>query len=92
MDYTTLGKNGPKVSRICLGTMMFGDATNEADSLRIIDRAIDVGINFIDTNTDNVFDNFLDVCNLESPLKTPIFKKIGQLGEISINKNNNLQR
>ena len=30
--------------------------------------------------------------NLESPLKTPIFKKIGQLGEISINKNNNLQR
>jgi len=28
----------------------------------------------------------------ESPLKTPIFKKIGQLGEISINKNNNLQR
>ena len=49
MDYTTLGKNGPKVSRICLGTMMFGDATNEADSLRIIDRAIDVGINFIDT-------------------------------------------
>ena len=30
--------------------------------------------------------------NDESPLKTPIFKKIGQLGEISINKNNNLQR
>ena len=28
----------------------------------------------------------------ESPLKTPIFKKIGQLGEISINKNNDLQR
>ena len=38
------------------------------------------------TTQDGLTDNF------ESPLKTPIFKKIGQLGEISINKNNNLQR
>ena len=49
MDYTTLGKHGVKVSRLCLGTMMFGGATDESDSLRIIDRAIDAGINFIDT-------------------------------------------
>jgi aryl-alcohol dehydrogenase-like predicted oxidoreductase len=48
MDYTTLGRNGVKVSRLCLGTMMFGGATNEADSLAIIDRAYDDGINFID--------------------------------------------
>ena len=49
MDYVTLGRNGVKVSRLCLGTMMFGDATNEADSLKVIHRACDDGINFIDT-------------------------------------------
>jgi aryl-alcohol dehydrogenase-like predicted oxidoreductase len=49
MEYTTLGRNGVKVSRLCLGTMMFGGPTDEADSLRIIDRAIEAGINFIDT-------------------------------------------
>ena len=49
MDYTTLGQYGVNVSRLCLGTMMFGGPTDEADSLRIIDRAIDEGINFIDT-------------------------------------------
>lgn len=49
MDYRNLGKAGVKVSPICLGTMMFGGATNEKDSIEIIDRAIDDGINFIDT-------------------------------------------
>ena len=49
MDYLSLGENGVKVSRLCLGTMMFGGPTDEGDSLRIIDRAIDRGINFIDT-------------------------------------------
>lgn len=49
MEYRTLGGNGVKVSRLCLGTMMFGGATSEADSIRIIHRALDAGINFIDT-------------------------------------------
>ena len=49
MEYVTLGRHGVKVSRLCLGTMMFGGPTNEADSLEIIDRACDDGINFIDT-------------------------------------------
>ena len=49
MDYRTLGRCGARVSPICLGTMMFGGQTNEADSTRIIHRAIDGGINFIDT-------------------------------------------
>ncbi len=49
MEYATLGKNGVKVSRLCLGTMMFGGPTDEEKSLRIIDRAVDEGINFIDT-------------------------------------------
>ena len=55
MDYTNLGKAGVKVSRLCLGTMMFGGATNEKDSIEIIHRAMDDGINFIDTA--NVYNN-----------------------------------
>ena len=49
MDYVNLGKHGVKVSRLCLGTMMFGGATDETESIRIIHRAMDEGINFIDT-------------------------------------------
>ena len=49
MEYVNLGKSGIKVSPLCLGTMMFGGATEENESIRIIHRAIDAGINFIDT-------------------------------------------
>ena len=49
MDYRLLGRTGVKVSPICLGTMMFGGQTNEADSIDIIHKATDRGINFIDT-------------------------------------------
>jgi aryl-alcohol dehydrogenase-like predicted oxidoreductase len=49
MDYRKLGRSGLKVSRLCLGTMMFGGATDEPTAKRIIDKAGDAGINFIDT-------------------------------------------
>jgi len=49
MDYVNLGKQGVKVSRLCLGTMMFGGATDEAESIRIMHRALDDGLNFFDT-------------------------------------------
>ena len=49
MDTTHLGRSGLKVSRICLGTMNFGPETEEPDAHRIMDRAIDAGINFFDT-------------------------------------------
>lgn len=49
MDYKTLGRAGVKVSSLCLGTMMFGGPTSETDSVRIIHRAMDAGINFLDT-------------------------------------------
>ena len=49
MDYRLLGASGIKVSPLCLGTMNFGDKTSEADSIRIIDKALDAGINFVDT-------------------------------------------
>jgi aryl-alcohol dehydrogenase-like predicted oxidoreductase len=49
MIYRTLGHSGLKVSALTLGTMMFGEQTNTQDSLRIIDKAWDQGVNFIDT-------------------------------------------
>jgi NDP-hexose 2,3-enoyl reductase len=50
MDYTHLGRSGVTVSRICLGTMNFGEVTDEAEGHRIMDRALDGGINFFDTS------------------------------------------
>jgi aryl-alcohol dehydrogenase (NADP+) len=51
MQYRTLGKTGIKVSPYCLGAMMFGAVGNSDhdDSVRVIHKALDVGINFIDT-------------------------------------------
>ena len=49
MDYRSLGRTGVKVSPLCLGTMLFGDDTSTSDAYEIVDRAIDGGINFIDT-------------------------------------------
>jgi aryl-alcohol dehydrogenase-like predicted oxidoreductase len=49
MRFRLLGTSGIKVSEICLGAMMFGGATDEAESRRIIDHAADGGVNFIDT-------------------------------------------
>lgn len=51
MKYRTLGRTGIKVSPYCLGAMMFGAAGNRDhdDSVRIIHKALDAGINFVDT-------------------------------------------
>jgi aryl-alcohol dehydrogenase-like predicted oxidoreductase len=49
MHYTHLGRTGLKVSRLCLGTMNFGWVTEEPDSFAIMDKALEVGINFFDT-------------------------------------------
>ncbi|WP_458187628.1 aldo/keto reductase [Haladaptatus sp. NG-WS-4] len=55
MEYTTLGDTGMEVSKICLGCMSFGSSDwrewvlDEDESMPIIERAIDLGINFFDT-------------------------------------------
>ena len=49
MQYENLGKSGLKVSRLCLGTMMFGGASDEQTSHQIIRHAHEHGVNFIDT-------------------------------------------
>src|SRR5436190_9637602 len=48
VEYRLLGRTGVRVSPLCLGTMMFGGQTTEADSIRIIHKSLDLGINFID--------------------------------------------
>ncbi|MGG5818949.1 aldo/keto reductase [Falsiroseomonas sp. HW251] len=49
MDYRRLGTSGLKVSPLCLGAMMFGGPTDEAEAARIVGAARDAGVNFIDT-------------------------------------------
>jgi aryl-alcohol dehydrogenase (NADP+) len=49
MDMRQLGRSGLKISPLCLGTMMFGGATDEPTSARIIAKAREAGVNFIDT-------------------------------------------
>lgn len=58
MQYTQLGRTGLKVSRLCLGTMNFGASADEATSFAILDRAIEGGINFIDTA--NIYSRWVD--------------------------------
>ena len=49
MEYRSFGRTGMKVSSLCLGCMMFGGKTPASESYDIIDRALDAGINFLDT-------------------------------------------
>jgi len=49
MEYRSLGRSGVMVSPLCLGVMNFGGPTNKEDSIAIINRALEAGINFIDT-------------------------------------------
>ena len=49
MKHVPLGRSGLKVSPLCLGTMNFGPQTDEADSFAIMDRALELGVQFFDT-------------------------------------------
>jgi aryl-alcohol dehydrogenase-like predicted oxidoreductase len=49
LNYRLFGRTGVRVSELCLGAMMFGGKTTKEDSAEIIDRALEAGINFLDT-------------------------------------------
>jgi aryl-alcohol dehydrogenase-like predicted oxidoreductase len=49
MEYRRIGRSGLKVSEICLGTMTFGTSVDEDGAKRIVDLALDAGVNYIDT-------------------------------------------
>jgi aryl-alcohol dehydrogenase (NADP+) len=50
MDHARLGRTGLQVSRLCLGTMTFGLQTDESTAVAILDRAVEGGIDFLDTS------------------------------------------
>lgn len=50
MEYRLLGRTGVRVSKLCLGCWMFGNRTDEAESVRIMHAAPDAGITFLDTS------------------------------------------
>ena len=64
MEYNFLGRTGLHVSKICLGTFNFGRLTNEKDAHRIMDRAVDKGVNFFDTA--NHYPDFVNCGRTES--------------------------
>ena len=72
MKYTKLGKSNLTVSKVCLGTMHFGPRTSEADAFKIMDKALDMGINFFDTA--NVYGGVEDRGNLKSSLENGFSK------------------
>ncbi len=49
MEYVNLGRSGLKVSKLCLGTMNFGPQSTEAESFEIMDKALELGLNYFDT-------------------------------------------
>ena len=49
MDYRRMGRTGLKVSEVCLGTMTFGHSTDEVEARRIVDLALEAGVNFFDS-------------------------------------------
>lgn len=49
MRYTRLGRTALKISRLCVGTVNFGGRVDEEDGHRILNRALDLGLNFVDT-------------------------------------------
>ena len=49
MNYVPFGATSQQVSEMCLGTMMFGDRCDQAESDRILATALDHGVNFVDT-------------------------------------------
>jgi len=49
MEYVNLGKSPLKVSKLCFGTMSFGDMNDENEAQSLVKRALDLGVNFFDT-------------------------------------------
>ena len=75
MEYRPLGRTGVQVSKLCLGTMMFGawGNTDHDDSIRIIHRALDAGINFVDS---------ADVYSTASPRRSSARRSKGRRDDV----------
>lgn len=87
MEYRRLGRSGVLVSPLCLGTIDFGGLTPEEDSFAIMQKAVDGGINFMDTanvynhgESERVIGKFLKSRNLREQvvLATKVFGRMGE--------------
>jgi 1-deoxyxylulose-5-phosphate synthase len=88
MEYRSLGRTGVMVTPLCLGTMNFGGPTNEEDSVSILNHALDVGINFIDTansynngESERIIGKYLKESGKRDQvvLATKVFSRMGSL-------------
>jgi aryl-alcohol dehydrogenase-like predicted oxidoreductase len=88
MEYRKLGRSGVMVSPLCLGTMNFGGTTDEAESVAILQKAVDAGINFFDTanvynkgESERITGKYLKESNLREQvvLATKVFGRVGDL-------------
>jgi aryl-alcohol dehydrogenase-like predicted oxidoreductase len=84
MQYLTLPRANLTVSKLSLGTMMFGGQTDEAESLRIMDYAFDQGVNFVDTanvynegRSEIIVGKWLKNHRHETILATKVFGQMG---------------
>jgi len=86
MEYRRLGRSGVLVSPLCLGTMNFGGSTDEVEAFKIMQKAVDGGINFFDTanvytqgNSEQITGKFLKENNLRDRvvLATKVFSRVG---------------
>ena len=86
METRALGRTGVLVSPLCLGAMNFGGPTDETDAFRILHRAIEGGINFIDTanvytggESEKIVGKFLQENNLRDKvvLATKVYSRVG---------------
>jgi len=83
LKYVKLGKTGETVSEMCMGTMMFGDRCNEAESDRILGAAMERGVNFVDTaamyvqgNTEEILGRILKGKRRELFIATKVHKGV----------------
>ena len=92
MHYTHLGRSGLLVSKICLGTMNFGEYTSEADSFKIMNKALELGVNYFDTadiyggklgpgTTESIIGNWLEKSKNRDKivLATKVYNKMGEM-------------
>ena len=88
MQYTRLGSSGLKVSRICLGTMSFGNTADwmveKEEAFKVLNRAWDLGINFYDTanvysrgRSEEILGEFLQGRREDAVVATKVFGRMG---------------
>lgn len=96
MEYVPFGNSGMKVSRFCLGAMTFGGKLDQAAAARVVDEALDAGVNMIDTAdsygaSEEVLGNILDPVKREKVfLATKVFMRVCRGGRIGRNSRVNI--